>query len=107
MKLDVGTVEVERGDARFIDHTTTPFYSEELGHLAIRATNVSNAPGARTEVRVQGIVGGRAALELAGWVSPFGSLALDVSGDLRNFSVPRTNPYASRFLDWIARSGAL
>jgi hypothetical protein len=107
LTIAIGTVEIERGDARFVDHTTSPFYSEELGHLAIRATNVSNAPDSRAELHVQGVVGGRAALELTGWVSPFGSLELDVSGKLRDFAVPRTNPYAMRFLDWIARSGAL
>jgi hypothetical protein len=34
-------------------------------------------------------------------------LNLDVQGELRDFSVPRTNPYLQRFLNWIARRGEL
>jgi hypothetical protein len=98
---------VREGNVRFVDHTTTPAYSEELSRLAMTVRPLTNAEG-RATVTVQGIVGVDAALELRGEVAPFDRpFFLDVRGELRSFAVPRTNPYLQRFLDWIARRGEL
>ena len=41
-------------------------------------------------------------------MAPFGRpFFLEVSGELSDFAVPRTNPYLQRFLDWVARRGEL
>jgi hypothetical protein len=106
--VEVGELKVEAGQARFIDRAATPFYSEEITRLALDLDGLSTAPNGRAQLTVQGVVGEAGALELAGEVSPFGQpFYLDVAGELRNFAVPRVNPYMRRFLDWIARSGQL
>ena len=107
-RFGVDRLVVEEGAVRFVDRTTTPFYSEEVTHLAMTLRGLTNAGGRRADVTVQGIVGADAAVDLHGEVAPFGEpFFLDMGGELRNFAVPRTNPYLRRFLDWIARSGQL
>ncbi|HEX9818839.1 MAG TPA: DUF748 domain-containing protein [Methylomirabilota bacterium] len=99
---------IREGNLRFIDRTTSPFYSEELSRLAVTVRTLTNEADGRATLAVQGIVGTNAALDLQGEVAPFGRpFFLDVGGELRDFAVPRTNPYLQRFLDWIARRGEL
>jgi hypothetical protein len=108
LRYTVAEFVVHDGNLRFIDRTTTPFYSEELSRLAVTMRDLTNESDRPAQVAIQGIVGADAALDLDGQIAPFARpVFLDVSGELRHFSVPRTNPYLQRFLDWIARRGDL
>jgi hypothetical protein len=108
VRFTVGEMVIREGSVRFIDRTTSPFYSEELSRLALTVQGLSNEGDRPAPITIQGIVGVDAALDLEGRVAPFATpFLLDVSGELRDFSVPRTNPYLDRFLDWIARRGQL
>jgi hypothetical protein len=108
MGIVIGEVAIEEGQARFIDHTTTPFYSEELTDLTLRLRDLGTARERPGQVDLRAILGVDAVLELRGVVDPFGRpFFLEVEGELREFSVPRTNPYLRRFLYWIARRGEL
>src|SRR5712692_3185729 len=108
LAFEVGDLTIVDGDVRFVDRTTTPFYSEEIGKLAIAVRNLRNAPDARADVTAQGIVGAAGAVDLKGQVSPFGEpFYLDVAGELRDFAIPRANPYLRHFMDWVAGSGRL
>jgi hypothetical protein len=106
--LEITDLAIADGDARFLDRTTTPFYSEQIGRLALAVKNLRNAPDARADLAVQGIVGAAAAVDLRGQIAPFGEpFYLDVTGELRDFAIPRANPYLRHFIDWIAGSGRL
>ena len=106
--VEIDRLTVQDGEARFIDRTTSPFYSEEVTQLALTVEGLSNASGERARVSAQGIVGAGAAVDLRGEVDAFGpNLFLEVSGEMHDFDVPRVNPYARRLLDWIAESGRL
>jgi hypothetical protein len=106
--VTVQELVVREGNARFVDRTTTPFYSEELSRLAMTVHGLRTTGEGPATVEIQGIVGTGAALDLSGEVAPFAEpFFLDARGELRDFSVPRTNPYLQRFLDWIARRGEL
>ncbi|HMH54383.1 MAG TPA: DUF748 domain-containing protein, partial [Candidatus Acidoferrum sp.] len=108
LALEVGDITLVDGDVRFVDRTTTPFYSEEISKLAVGVRNLRNAPDARADVTVQGIVGAAGAIDLKGQVAPFGEpFYLDVAGELRDFAIPRANPYLKHFMDWVAGSGRL
>ncbi len=107
LDVDVGQLTLETGDVRFIDRSTTPFYSTELTRLAIAIDHLSTRPDSRANVRVQSVVGGQGALDLHGVVALLGTFFLDLEGDLRNFAIASTNPYIERFLSWFARSGSL
>ncbi len=108
MPLTIRRIDVQGAEARFIDRTTSPFYSEEISRLAITIDGLSTTSGQPARVQAQGIVGTGAALALRGDMQPFGATPfLDVSGEMHDFQVPRVNPYARRLLDWIAESGRL
>jgi hypothetical protein len=77
-----------------------------LDQLAVTARDISNLDDAPARLSIDGIVGGNSSINLDGKLGLFGEqLFLDVSGELRDFSVPSANPYLRRFLDWIARRG--
>jgi hypothetical protein len=104
--LRIARLTIADGDVRFIDRTVTPTYSEELSELALAATDLATGDEDTAEVTVHGIVGGRAALELRGEVAPFGEpFYLDVTGTLRDFPAPRTNPYVRHHTAWAIERG--
>jgi hypothetical protein len=108
LSVRVGEIVIREGDVRFIDRATTPFYSEELSRLAVTIQGLDSENDRPPRLQIQGIVGVDAALDLQGVVAPFATpFVLDVSGELRDFAISRTNPYLQRLLDWIARAGEL
>ncbi|MBM4440392.1 MAG: DUF748 domain-containing protein, partial [Candidatus Rokubacteria bacterium] len=107
-KVAIDDLRVVDGRVRFVDRTTRPFYSEEITELAVTVRDLATDERRRAGLVVQGIVGVDAALDLRGEIAPFASpFFLEVSGELSDFAVPRTNPYLQRFLDWIAQRGQL
>lgn len=108
LAIEIGEVVIEEGYAQFIDRTGAPPYTEELSRLAVNIKGLSNAPGRRGRLALQSLIGATGALELQGEVAPLGeSLFVDLEGELRDFAIPRVNPYTNRILAWIAREGRL
>jgi len=108
MVLDFDRITIEEGYNRFLDQTTKPPFSQDLGRLAVTIRNLSNAPGRRATLELQGIVGGDAALDLRGEMSRLGDdFSADLVGELRDFTVASANPYANSFLAWIVKQGKL
>lgn len=102
----VGRLAVERGYVRFVDRSTSPFYSEELSELSVGIHGLSTARDARARLEVTGVLGVQAAVDLHGEVAPFGDpFFLEVQGEIRDFPVSRVNPYVQRLFDWVARTG--
>jgi len=104
--LEVGTLSLERASARFVDHTTTPPFAEELEDLSVTVTPFTTAPGRRMRLDVQGLVGG-GSLKLQGEGAEGERRVLDLTLDLRNFIVPRANPYLAKYTGWTATRGTL
>jgi hypothetical protein len=108
LAIEIGTVTIEDGDVRFLDRSTTPFYSEEVTRLALTLRGLTNAAERRASLAAQAVVGSTGALSLTGEVAPFGQpFFVEVTGQLRELALPRTNPYVSRFMDWVIGSGRL
>jgi hypothetical protein len=105
--LEIGAFVIEDGDARFVDRTTTPVFSETLSRLAVRVEGLSSRPGQRAKLAVQAIVGADSALDLKGEVAPFGELYANVAGEMRRFALPAVSPYADTALAWIIEKGTL
>ncbi len=106
--IEIAEIVVADGFARFIDRTGEPPYTEELSRLAINIKGLSNAPGKKGKLTLQSVIGATGALELKGDIAPLGeTLFLDLDGELRDFAIPRVNPYTDRLLSWIARDGRL
>ena len=108
MALEIGEVVIDEGSARFVDRSTTPFYSEEISRLAVTVKNIRSESDARADVAVQGVVGVDGALQLAGQVAPLADVFyMDLAGELTNISLARTNPYVRYYSGWVARTGSL
>ncbi|HEY3302937.1 MAG TPA: DUF748 domain-containing protein [Candidatus Binatia bacterium] len=106
--IDIGEIVVEEGFARFIDRTGEQPYTEELSRLAMSIKGLSNAPGKKGRLTLQSVIGATGAFSLQGEIAPLGeTLWLDLDGELRDFAIPRVNPYANALLSWIARDGQL
>jgi hypothetical protein len=108
MALEIGEVIIDDGSARFVDRSTTPFYSEEISRLAVTVKNIRSGSDVRADVAVQGVIGASGALQLAGQVAPLADVFfLDLAGELTNISLARTNPYVRYYSGWMARTGSL
>jgi hypothetical protein len=99
---------IEDGSFRFVDHSTTPFYSEEMSRVAMKVANVTTAPGERITMTMQAVVGATGALELKGEIAPTANpFYLDVEGELREMPLPRSNPYFRQVFDWFLKRGSV
>ena len=109
MVLDFDRIVIEEGYTRFLDQTTKPPFSQDIGHLALTVRNLSNTrDGRRSTLALQGIVGGDAALDMRGELSGLGDdFFADLVGELRDFSVASANPYANSMLAWAVKEGKL
>jgi hypothetical protein len=107
MPIEIGSFVIENGDARFVDRTTKPAFSETLTRLSVRVDGLSSQPGHRAKVAVQAIVGADSAVDLTGEVAPFGDLYADVRGEMRRIVLSSVNPYAESAIAWIVERGTL
>ncbi len=99
---------VADGAVRFTDRMATPLYSEELSRLAVTVAGLTTRPEARAELAIQGVLGATGALDLRGQVAPGADpFFLEVTGELQEFPLPRTNSIFRRVFDWMFRRGSL
>jgi hypothetical protein len=108
LAIKLGRITVEDGGARFMDRTLTPAYSEDLSRLTMRVDGLATGAAKPARVEVGGRLGPSAELTLHGVVGALGRpLFIEMDGELRDFAIPRVNPYMQRFLAWAARDGRL
>jgi uncharacterized protein involved in outer membrane biogenesis len=109
MVLDFREIALEDGFVRFLDRTTSPAFSQDLDRLRLTVRDLSNVLGRhRTSLVAQGLVGGRAALDLRGDLSGIGeSLSADLVGEIKDFPLASANPYAEDLVSWIITRGTL
>ncbi|MBI2526824.1 MAG: DUF748 domain-containing protein, partial [Candidatus Rokubacteria bacterium] len=104
--IEVATFSLERASARFVDQTTTPPYAEELSDVEAVFTGLTTTPGRRAQFTARGTVGG-GSFKLAGDGAHGDPTHLDLKVDLRDFIIPRANPYLDRFTAWSATRGSV
>ena len=104
--IAVRRLVVEDGGARFVDHSITPPYSEDLKQAWVQITGLASAPAPPARLEVRGVLGTAGRLNLRGQVGALGGPTLvEASGELRDFAVPRVNPYMQHYTAWTARQG--
>jgi hypothetical protein len=104
--IEIATFGLERASARFVDHTTTPVYAEELEDLNVTFTPLTTAPGRRTRVTATGVIGG-GTLTLRGEGTEGDRRRLDLRVDVQRYILPRANPYLEKYTGWTATTGSL
>jgi uncharacterized protein involved in outer membrane biogenesis len=108
VRVAIDTLRLDEGFLRFVDRTTTPDYAEELTGITLVAEGIGTNPRRHGTVDLRGTLASGTPLTVAGQISSFtGPLFLDLTVGVKDFPVPRLNPYLDRLSSWIARQGIL
>jgi len=108
VRVAVNKLSLDDGFLRFVDRTTNPDYAEELSGILLTAEGLGTNPRRHGSLDLRGRLASGNALTVRGQVGGFtGPRFLDLTVDVKEFPVPRLNPYLDRLSSWIARQGAL
>jgi hypothetical protein len=108
LRVDIARIAVTGGFGRFVDRTTTPDFAEELSQLSLTVDELTTNGPRPARFTLKGMIGPEAALSVEGRLGVLdGPRFVDVSASLRDFSVPRANPYIDRLVGWTATQGRL
>ena len=105
--VDIGTITLEDGYARFLDRTVDPAFAQEISRLGLVIEGLSSVPGRRARVATQAVIGGSSAFDLKGEIAPIGEVYADLTGELRDFKLTSVNPYADPVTAWFMKTGEL
>ncbi len=105
--IEIGTLGLEKASARFVDQTTTPPYVEQLSDFDVTFTGVTTAPGRQTRFTGGGELSGGSTFTFKGEGAPEPRPTLQLTFDLRDFPLPRANPYLEKFTAWTATHGTM
>jgi len=99
---------IEDGGVRIVDGRPAPSFAVDITELASRIEGLSTAAGARPARMEMNARVADGLMRFAGTIGPVtGPVRLDLQGELRQFAVPRTNPYLLNGVAWEARNGWL
>jgi hypothetical protein len=104
--IEIATFSLEKALARFVDYATEPDYTEELEDVNVTFAPLSTTPGRRTRFSATGVIGG-GSFKLEGEGAYGERPALAMKLEIRDFLVPRGNPYLIRYTAWKAQSGTV
>src|SRR5205814_928742 len=105
--IEVRAFMLERAAARFVDRTTAPPFAEQLSDFDVTLTGLTTAPGRRMRFTGSGALGGGTTFKFEGEAAAGERPILELKADLREFPLPRANPYLDRFTAWTATRGTL
>ena len=106
--VSIGRLTADEGGIRVVDRAIAPPFAVDLQPATLRVVGFSTASASPARVELAGRVAASAELALRGTVGAFGGpLRLDLNGELREFAVPRTNPYLRHQVGWQTREGRL
>ena len=108
VRFAVDKLTLEEGFLRFVDRTTHPDYAEELGGITMTAEGLGTNPRRNGTIDLRGTLASGTAVGIRGQISAFTERRfLDLTVDVKDFPVPRLNPYLDQLSSWIARQGVL
>jgi hypothetical protein len=104
--VTVARLTVDGGGARVVDQSVSPPFAVDLQSAAVKVDGLSTAGTSPARLDLSGRLGPGSELTLRGTVGPLGGpLKVDVNGELREFAVPRANPYMLRQAGWKSTEG--
>ena len=108
MDLSFKEIVIEDGYIRFLDHTTTPPFSNDISKLNLSVKDLSNKASQRAAVDLKAIIGGDSTLGIRGQLSGIGAPTyVNMATELNKFALPSANPYVDGAIAWIIRRGDL
>ena len=104
----VAHLSVEGGGMRVVDQKVSPPFAVDLQSAVLKVDGLSTAAPKPARLELTGRLGAGSELTLRGTVGALGGpLKLDLNGELRDFAVPRTNPYLLEQVGWKTTDGRL
>jgi hypothetical protein len=108
LAVTVAHIGVEGGGLRVVDQKVSPPFAVDLQSAAVSIDGLSTAGPRPARVELTGRLGSGADLTMRGTVGALGGpLKLDLAGELREFALPRTNPYLLQQVGWKTSEGRL
>jgi uncharacterized protein DUF748 len=108
LNFEITRIVVTDGFGRFVDRTTDPDFAEELSQLSLTVDELSSNGPRPARLSLKGRIGPQAAVSIEGRLGALDTPRfLDISATLRDFAVPRANPYIDRLVGWTATQGRL
>ena len=108
VRVLIETLTMQDGFVRFVDRTTEPDYAEEISGIALTATGLGTRPDRHGTITLRGTFASGTPLAVKGEVGGFtGPRYLDATVEMRDFPMPRLNPYLIRQLGWVAKGGTM
>jgi Domain of Unknown Function (DUF748) len=108
LAVTVARLLVDDGGIRIVDNAVAPAFAVDVQPTSLRVDGFSTQPAPPARVELTGRVGAGAELALRGALRAVGGpLHVDVTGELREFALPRGNPYLLSQVGWQTREGRL
>lgn len=108
VRVGIGTLTMQDGFVRFVDRTTEPDYAEELSSITLTAERIGTNPRRHGTLSLRGTLASGHVLTVQGQVGAVtGPLFFDLTVGVKDFPVPRLNPYLDRLSSWVATRGRL
>jgi hypothetical protein len=104
--IEARTLHLERASARFVDQSTTPTYAEELSNVEMTVTPLTTVPGERTRFTGSGRVGG-GTFKVRGEAAAGDTTQVALTVEVKDFVLPRANPYLDLYTGWTATRGTV
>ena len=103
--ISINRLNVAQSRIEFVDATVTPTFKGVLSNVTA-AVHHQARPKDRATLRLRGILGEYAPLEVRGWFTPLQRpLRLEVEGTLDNYELSRLNGYAEKYIGYRIRRG--
>lgn len=108
LALTVARLSVEGGGLRIVDRAISPPFAVDLNAGTLRMEGLSTLAASPARLDLTARVGDTADIALRGTIGALsGPLKLDLTGELREFAVPRANPYLVNQAGWKSREGRM
>ncbi|MFQ5521029.1 MAG: DUF748 domain-containing protein [Candidatus Methylomirabilia bacterium] len=104
-RIAINRLNVAQSRIEFVDAKVTPAFTGVLSNVTA-AVHHQAGPKDRATLRLRGILGDYAPLEVRGWFTPLQRpLRLEVEGTLDNYELSRLNRYAEKYVGYRIRRG--
>ena len=100
-------ISLENSNVGILDRSVSPNYETRLTAVSGKLTDL-RPKADRAELKLNGILGNSAKLNLSGWFTPYTEKTdMQFEGTIRSYDLPPLNPYATEYVSHRIQRGAI
>ena len=104
----IAQLTIDGGGVRVVDQKVSPPFAVDLQSAMVRIDGLSTVEPKPARLELSSRLGSGSELKLRGTVGPLaGPLRVDLNGEMRDFALPRANPYVLQYAGWKTDEGRL